>query len=195
MYFFHPLMSIQGNQLTHSKMHRVLFLLLNSTIAALAAPAATSATSANPADCTAAYVTVNGKHAAVQCGVDHPGGDYKSASASSLQACETICATDSGQCLTAQYAPARKTCYLKDGVHAGVHKTTTNSIIFYTRFTPVPIPPNDTSKGCASAAPPNPWLLNGGFENGFQDTEGPGYGSTGSGAVILNNVAFEGCKS
>ncbi|SMY23344.1 unnamed protein product [Zymoseptoria tritici ST99CH_1A5] len=62
--------------------------------------------------CRNRVVTVNGRSCNQQCGVDYPGGDYKSFRTSGYQGCVNACAMDS-KCTHASYQCEYGICYLK----------------------------------------------------------------------------------
>ncbi|KJX99001.1 hypothetical protein TI39_contig378g00028 [Zymoseptoria brevis] len=85
----------------------VLFALASNACLVSAEPNQSYASS-----CRNRVVTVNGRSCNQQCGVDYPGGDYKSFRTSGYQGCVNACAMDSN-CTHASYQCEYGICYLK----------------------------------------------------------------------------------
>ena len=141
----------------------------------------------NPtAACTGGYVKVAGRTGAVQCGIDRPGNDTSTASTNSLQECETLCATND-QCQIAHFDTTSNTCHQKNYYGTGVHNSSINGIVFYNATYP--------EYYCTNPAPPSPYLLNGGFEQGFEDFSAYPDASQGRFSQSISSLAYEGCYS
>jgi hypothetical protein len=80
-------------------------------------PTATSATLSCPNSNNTAYIGPKGNKFLIECGIDHRGGDMKSASVSSFQACVDLCDATAG-CVDVSLSGAA--CYLKSTLGAAI---------------------------------------------------------------------------
>ena len=117
-----------------------------------------------------------------------------------IEACGNICGADP-KCVAAMYAYENGYCYLKSTLNTPpVEYKSVNAIIFYNASSAASSTTAASAPYCTSSAPPSPWLINGGFEEGLTDysngNASGGYGMTGtfSSQVTMGNV-FEGCKA
>ena len=101
--------------------------------------ASAAAISVGASVCISGPVTSNGRSCTVECGVDHPGGDYSSLYTADFQTCIDACTADSG-CATAQYSNTNSYCYLKGVVDPSSNNVNVNSVVCQAP-TPPPAPP------------------------------------------------------
>ena len=108
--------------------------------------------------------------------------------------CESLCAADP-VCVVAVYSLEDGNCYLKSTAGQPSYQGRVHALKFTSTTTTAP------AKGCSTAAPDSPFLLNGGFERGLLgvDQQSNTYGgpSTSGGFSVSSSggVQFEGCNA
>ena len=104
------------------------------------------AVSSGASICISGPVSDNGRDCTVECGVDHPGGDYSAQYVADFQTCIDVCTADPA-CATAQYSYSTSYCYLKNTVDPSSNNANVNSVVCQAPTTAPPPTPDTCTAG------------------------------------------------
>ena len=112
--------------------------------------------------CSPGSVTLNSRQCTIECGTDHPGGDYSALSVPDFQTCINTCSSDPN-CRTAQYLTTNSYCYLKSLVGSSTSNADVNGIVCQSSASSssTTTTTTTTSSATTSSCSPGPTTING----------------------------------